>query len=193
MSKKTFSNAEKEIDRLDTEFKKFDDEVKTLTLDRMNETAKKPDLEPQTKIAQADLQDIKRVVLKPVTSINNRDKFNERFRKDWEFKKEMVHFTAENREIIGEDIEMWTRPFGGVPAEFWRVPTNKPIWAPRYVAEGIKGCKYHRLTMKENHVTNSDGYGNYTGTMVADQVIQRLDAHPVHEKTSIFMGSQFGT
>lgn len=188
MSKKTFSNQEQELDRLDKEFKKFDDEVKSLTQDRMNETAKKIEIEPQIKLSASEIEEAPRVVLKPTTTISGRDKFNERFRKDWEFQKQAVHFVAQHNEIIGEDIDMWTKPFAGVPAEYWNVPTNKPIWAPRYVAEQIKRSTYHRLTMKENTITSKDSYGQYNGSMVADEVIQRLDAHPVSDSKSIFMG-----
>jgi len=64
------------------------------------------------------------------------------------FQKEYVQFIAENKEIIGETIEIWTRPFGGMPAEFWKVPVNKPVWGPRYLAEQIKRCYY--LVIKTN-------------------------------------------
>jgi len=30
------------------------------------------------------------------------------------------------------------KPFPGMPAEEWAIPTNKPINGPRYVAEQIK-------------------------------------------------------
>ena len=73
-------------------------------------------------------------------------------------------------------------------AEWWEVPTNKPIWAPRYVAERIKGCTYHRLTMQDRAIS-TDGMGTYTGQMIADTTIQRLDAHPVAQRKSVFMGA----
>jgi hypothetical protein len=86
-------------------------------------------------------------------------------------------------------IEIWTRPYGGVPAEFWKVPVNKPIWGPRHLAEQIKRCSYHRLSM-QNTTTNSDGVGQYYGSLAVDSTIQRLDARPVSTRKSIFMGSK---
>jgi hypothetical protein len=177
-----------EMDKLEDQFENFDKQVKELTQDRMNE-APKQELEPQTKIAQSDLDKRKEIYLKPVKSIGCREKFNEKFREEYNFKKEYVHFIAENKEIIGEELDMWTRPFPGMPAEEWKVPVNTPVWGPRYLAEQIKGCSYHRLSMKENVTIGSDGGGKYYGQMVSDSIIQRLDALPVSSKRSIFMGA----
>jgi len=76
-----------------------------------------------------------------------------------------------------------------MPAEEWKVPVNKPLWAPRYVAERIKGCKYHRLVMQQSTSTSADGMGQYYGSMVADTTIQRLDAIPMSTRKSVFMGA----
>lgn len=57
---------------------------------------------------------------------------------------------------------------------------------PRYLADQIKKKKYHRLVMK-NHETGADGMASYYGTMSVDTEIQRLDAHPVSTRKSIFM------
>ena len=181
------SLAEKELDKAQDQFDFFDSQVKEMTLDRMN-MAPKEDVEPQTKIAQRDISKTNEIYLKPDRTIACRDKFNEDYRKNYEFDKQYVHFTAENREIIGETIELWTRPYGGMPAEFWKVPVNKPVWGPRYLAERIKGCTYHRLQMQENRVSGSDHAGQYYGTMVVDTTINRLDAHPVSDRKSVFMG-----
>lgn len=182
------SAAEKEMDKIEKQFDSYENQIKDLTLDRMNSAAIQ-EVEPQTKISQKDLEKSKDVYLKPDRSIACRAKFNEDYRKDYEFSREYVQFIAENKEIIGETIELWTKPFAGVPAEFWRVPTNKPVWAPRYVAERIKGCTYHRMSMSNHMTTGSDGMGQYYGQMVVDNTIQRLDAHPVNQRKSVFMGA----
>ncbi|MCF1193275.1 hypothetical protein LRR18_16925, partial [Mangrovimonas sp. AS39] len=115
--------------------------------------------------------------------------FNENYRKEYEYAKEYVNFIAENKMIIGEIIEMWTKPFAGMACEFWKIPVNKPIWAPRYVAEQIKRAKYHILSMRDT-VTNDEGrMGQYYGTMAVDSTVQRLDAHPVGSSRSVFMGA----
>jgi hypothetical protein len=185
---KVNSIGQKQLDEAQKQFEAFDDNIKQLTQDRMNE-APKQDLEPQTRISQQDLSKKNDVYLKPFKSIGCREKFNEKFRDDYNFAKEYVHFTAENKEIIGEEIDLWTRPFPGMPAEEWKVPVNKPLWAPRYVAERIKGCKYHRLIMQESSTVGADGMGKYYGSMVADTTIQRLDAIPVSTRKSVFMGA----
>ena len=185
--KPTSSLAAKELEKCEEQFKAFDENVQSLTLDRMNQ-APKEDVEPQTKIAQVDIEKNKDVYLKPFRSVSSREKFNEKFRGDYEFAKEYVRFIAEHKELQGETIDLWTKPYPGMPAEEWKIPTGKPIWAPRYVAERLHGCKYHRLVMQET-VTGGDSLGSrYYGQMAADSIIQRMDAIPVSNKKSIYMG-----
>lgn len=186
--------AQSELDKAEQQFKEFDKQVQDMTMDRMN-AAPKEDVEQQTKMSNREAQASKDLYLKPKRSIMAVDpktgipnKFNEKFRKEYEFAKEYVQFVAENRELSGEDITMWTLPFGGMPAEEWVVPTNKPVWGPRYLAEQIKKCCYHRLVMQER-THSSDGMGQYYGTLSADTTIQRLDAHPVNQRKSVFMGA----
>lgn len=192
---KLSNHAQSELDKAEKKFDEFKENIDSLTLDRMN-TAPKEDVEPQTKISNREAQKSDAIYLKPARSImavnpktGEREKFNEKFRKDWEFDKEYVRFVAEHKEIIGETIEIWTHPYGGVPAELWNVPTNKVVCGPRHLAEQIKKCTYHRLRMDDHKAVSSDGYGTYTGQVIVDQVISRLDAYPVSEKKSVFMGA----
>ena len=182
------SKKQTEIDRLQEHVDEFDKSVKDLTLDRMN-AAPKEEVEQQTKMSSKEIENSKDVYLKPEKIISSPQKFNEKFREDYNFAKEYVQFIAEHKEIIGEAIEMWTRPFGGMPAEFWRVPVNKPVWGPRYLAEQIKKCSYHRLTMQQNVMTEANSMGQIYGAMVADSTVQRLDAIPVTKRKSVFMGA----
>lgn len=184
----TSSLADKEMKRLESEFDAFDNQVKSLNIDAMNH-APKQESEIQVPLSSKQLENSKEIYLKPKRTISSREKFNERFRSDYEFQKEYVKFTAQNNEIIGETIEMWTKPFPGMPAEEWAIPTNKPIWAPRYVAEQIKRASHHKLTMQQKVITSTDGMGEYFGSMVASETVQRLDAIPFVEKKSIFMGA----
>lgn len=181
------SLAEKELQKCDEQFQAFDENVKSLTMDRMNQ-ATKLEQEPIHKIAQSDIAKSKDIYLKPKHSISSREKFNEDYREEYNFAKEYVLFIAEHREIIGEHIEMWTKPFPGLPAEFWQVPTGKPIHAPRYVAERIKGCSYRRLVMQDQ-VTQNHGMGQFYGQLAVDTQVQRLDALPATKQKSIFMGA----
>jgi len=188
--KVTSSLAERELDSVEEQFKKYDENIQSLTVDRMNE-APKLEVEQQTKLSQSEISKSKEIYLKPHRSIGSREKFNEDYRKEYEYAKEYVHFIAENKEIIGEDIDLWSKPFAGMPAERWKVPVNKPVWGPRYLAEQIKKCRYHRLSMQQNSITSSDGMGTYHGTIIADNIIQRLDAMPVSSRKSVFMGANF--
>jgi len=188
MAKTHTTSAEKEIIKAGEQFDAFNENIQSLTLDRMNE-APKEETAPQIELSQADREKMGEIYLKPVKSIGCREKFNEKWRKQYEFDKEYVNFEAENKEIIGEGIEIWTRPYPGMSAEYWKVPVNKPVWGPRYLAEQIKRASYHRLVMKESIVTGGDHAGQYYGSMAADTTVQRLDARPVTSRKSVFMGS----
>ena len=182
------SESEKELDKVEQQFEAFDKQVKEMTQDRMN-AAPKQDVEPQNKLSSVEIEKSKDVYLKPKRSISSKEKFNEKFRDDYNFQKEYVRFIPENREIIGETIELWTKPFPGMPAEEWAIPTGKPVWAPRYVAERIKGCQYHRLVMQQHVMTETNHVGQMYGSMAVDTTVQRLDALPVSTRKSVFMGA----
>lgn len=188
------SLAEKELDKAEAQFKAFDDNVKELTNDRLNQA---PLRETELQVSQKDLERSKEIYLKPVRALGPgvhpktgvREVFNERFRKDYEFQMEMVNFIAYNKEIGGEAIEIWTKPFPGVNCELWKVPVNTNVWGPRHLAEQITRCRYHVLKMDENAITGGSATIAYQGRIVADETVQRLDAKPVIRQKSIFMGA----
>jgi hypothetical protein len=177
----------KEFERLDNQFKETEANLKNVTQDELNK-APRMEHEPQTKIAAKDQDKVQDLYLKPSVTFGSKEKFNEKFRDDYNFAKEYVYFIAENFEIIGETIEIWTKPFPGCPAEFWKVPVNKPLYGPRYLAEQIKKCNYHRLVMKDVN-TGVAREGTFFGQMAADTTIPRLDARPATTKRSVFMGA----
>jgi hypothetical protein len=179
----------KELDKAEQQFEGFNENIKSLTLDRMNVTPKL-DVEPQTKLSTNDIAKAQRIYLKPIKTIGCREKFNEDYRGQYEFDKETVQFIAENKECPGNLIELWTKPYAGIPAMFWQIPPNKPVWGPRYLAERIKACSYHRLRMEERNPQELDHISSATtGQIVVDNCINRLDAQPVSERKSIFMGA----
>lgn len=194
---KIAASAQKELDKVEEQFKAFDENVKSMTMDNLNK-APKEEVEPQTKTSQKDASKSKEIWLKPKRSLppgtdpktGKREEFNEKFRTEYEYQKEYVCFIAENREIVGETIaDMWTKPFPGMNCESWDVPVNKPVWGPRFLAEQIKRCRYVRIIMDQKKTTAADGMGTYYGAIAADTIVQRMDAHPVEQRKSIFMGA----
>ena len=184
--KASSSLAERELDKAEEQFKAFDDNVKKLSENSMN---KHPIEEREApKLSQSQIDKSKDIYLKPKTSVGSKEKFNEKFREDYNFKKEYVQFTAQNHEIIGEEIEIWTKAFPGMPAEFWKVPVNVPVWGPRYLAEQLKNCTYSRLKMTDS-ARGSEGGHQFYGSMAVESKIQRLDATPCGSKRSVFMGA----
>lgn len=185
---KVNSEGARELDKAKDQIDQFEASVKEMTLDRMNMSPKE-ETEPQAKISQKELNRTPDHYLKPSKVVSAPQKFNEKFRDEYNYRKQYVCFIAEHNEQ-SEVIEKWTRPYGGISAEFWEVPTNKPVWGPRYLAEEIKKCCYHRLIMKENVQRESTGSGTFYGQMAADMTIQRLDARPVNPgRKSVFMGA----
>lgn len=192
------NETEKELDKLQEQFQKFDDQIKELTLDQMNK-APILETEPQSKLSSGQIANSKDIYLKPNRTIGpgvhpktgEREKFNEKFRPDYNFQKEYVHFTAFNNEIVGEEIEIWTKPFGGINCEFWKVPCNKPVWGPRYLAEQIRSKTYHKMVMDQKVITGSDGAGQYYGAMAVQNTVHRLNAEPVSAKKSVFVSADF--
>jgi len=184
------SSGERELEKVQEQFVDFDNQVKELTMNRMN-LVPKTDYDQQTKMSQSDIAKSNDIYLKPSNYVASREKFNEKYRKNYEFDKEYVNFIAENIECRGELIEMWTKPYPGCPAEFWKVPVNKPLWAPRYVSDQLKRKFHHHLVMQENtspanYVGSAVG-GQYYGKIVADTTTQRLDARDISTRKSISM------
>ena len=58
------SYAQKELDKAEKEFDKFQENVESMTLDRMN-TAPKEESEPQTQLSQKEIAKSKDIYLKP--------------------------------------------------------------------------------------------------------------------------------
>lgn len=181
------SEGEKELEKAEKQFEAFDNHVKTLTMDAMNK-APLQETEPQTKIANKDLDKQKEIWLKPFRTISSRERFNDKWKEQYLFAKEYVHFTAENKEIVGETLDFWTKPFPGMPAEEWKVPVNVPVWGPRYVAEQIRNCKYHIFTMDAEKVSGQNALGYDTGQIAVEKTVHRLNAEPVTTRRSVFMG-----
>lgn len=179
---------QKEMEKVEKQLDAVDTQVKAMTMDKANE-APKQDVEPLNKLSSQDIDKSKDIYLKPKRRISSQEKFNEKFREDYNYQKEYVRFIPEHRELIGEVIEMWTKPFAGMPAEEWVVPTGKPIWAPRYVAEQIKRCNYHRFVMQQNVAIEANQMGQMYGAMAVETTVQRLDALPVSTRKSVFMGA----
>lgn len=181
----TKTNLPKDLQQAAEQFDKFDNDVKNLTMDRLNE-APKPEVSP-AELSRKELEEKGEIFLKPVRAIGSKEAFNEKFRSDRQFAEEYVCFIAKNIEIPGESIELWTKPFGGMAAQMWEVPVNKPVWGPRHLAEQLKRKYYHRLKTSEVPYNSNGSYGFY-GSPVVDTTIQRLDAEPVSKSKSLFMG-----
>jgi len=185
--KKINQKTQQELQKIDQQFQAHEASVKSMTLDKTNEVPLQ-EVDPQIKLSQREIEKSKQIYLKPKRSISCRDKFNEAYRDEYNFRKEHVQFIAENRELKGDMIELWTRPYGGLSAEFWEIPSNVPVWGPRYLAEQIRRKTYTRFVMTMAS-TAQDGMGQYYGSMAAETKIARLTAEPVTNQKSIFMGA----
>lgn len=179
----------KELEEAAVKVDKFNESVAALTMDELAKAPVKEE-EPQTKLSQREIAKDDGLYLKPDKRINSKEPFNEKYRTECNYKSEYVPFIAEHKEIIGETIEIWTKPFAGLSAEFWKVPTNKKVWGPRYLAEQISRKSYTRLVM-EDKATGSEGGHMFYGSLAASNKVQRLDARPARGSRQIAMASDF--
>lgn len=179
--------AQKELDRVEQQFEKQEQDLKNVMSERPTASSENY---PEHRISQKEIEKSSDVYLKPKRSIPSREKFNERFRESYNRDKEYVHYTVQHEEIKGETVELWTKPYPGLPAEEWAIPSGKPVWIPRYVAKKLEeGCVYHRLRT-EDRPTKSEGGMTYYGSMVVDDLIYRISARPVPTHRVIPVGSR---
>jgi hypothetical protein len=189
MSKpKINAEGQKELDRIDGQINQFTESMHVAVQD--GRTLAIQESEPQTKKSQQELKKEGVIYLKPKRTVFSREKFNEKFRQQFNEKSTYVEFIAENKEVIGESIDFWTKPFPGIPAEEWIVPVNKTVSAPLYVKERIQDCGYTIFRTSDTPV-QSEGGVVYYGQMVAEERKQRLDAREVSKSTRISVGNRF--
>lgn len=175
---KVNSKGQQELAKVQDQFDKFDEQVKSLTQDEMNK-APIQDFEPQTLMSKREANKAEAIYMKPSRTIGCRVPFNEKFRQQWNEAKQYVRCIVENLEIIGETVEVWSKPFAGVPCEFWQVPVNKPVMIPRHLADQLASRFYHRLVMDQSVTTGADGQGTYYGAMAVKETKRRIDCRPV--------------
>lgn len=182
---------EKDLEKAAKEFDAFDENVKAMSLDHMNQAPVK-EVESQSdvlKISQKEKDRKGDIYLKPNKSIGCQEKFNEKYREDYEFAIQNVRFECQNIEIIGESVTAWTKPFAGMPAQEWIIPVNTAVWGPRHLAEQLTRCCYHRIRMDEKDISSADGSMTYLGKITVDETIHRINARPAVDKRSVFMGA----
>lgn len=180
------SVGEKELEKCETQIKALPEQAKELIMmDRMK-LVPKIEYEGQPEISQQDVAKSRDIYLKPRNYVASQEKFNEKWRKSYEYDKEYVQFVGSNTEIREEEIPLWTKPYPGCPAEFWKVPVNKPVWGPRYLMEQLQRKQYHVLEMKNESVGNEGG-NQYYGKLAIQTVRQRLDAREISSRKSISM------
>ena len=180
------SESQKELDKAQENFNAFEQNLRELA---RTDTSNIPveEQEPSTKLSSREIRNSQDIYLKPKrTMFAPGQKFNEAFREEWEYRKQIVRFIVENKEAEGEWIrDIWTRPYGGIPAELWDVPVGKPVWGPRYLAEQIRGKVYDRLKMKEDgHIGHEQGVDFY-GQMAYKDKKARLTAEPCPDVVTV--------
>lgn len=176
---KVNSSGQKELDRAQVTFEKFEESVNTLTVDRMNQAPLR-ETESQTKMSSKQIKNYDAPRLEPLRRINSKEPHSTdpKLIREREEGHEYIKCIVENKDIIGEAVEICSKKFAGDPATFWKVPVNKPVYIPKFLAKQLSECKYHRLTMQEGQVTNSDGMGTYMGAMTVNETRSRIECRP---------------
>lgn len=170
---KLVSESQKELDKVEAQFDQFEKQMQALSGQGNPVTER----EEQSKLSSKEQNNTDAPYIKPNRTIGSKEAFNEKFRATYDYSKQYVRVIAENNEIKGETIEVWTKPFPGVPAEFWKVPVNKPIYIPRYLASQIATRVYNKYVM-EDRPTHMEGGGTFYGSLIAKETMRRLDCRP---------------
>lgn len=179
MAEKPKLNAEgqKELEKVELQFQKYDADLRSMEADTAQE------LEPQTKMSNREQAAFDAPYLKPHRTINAKEPFNEKYRASYNFDKEYVKVIAENNELVGETIELWTKPYAGISAEMWKVPCNRPVYIPRYLAKILSTRSYIRYSMGEQKMTGLDGGHQFYSNMIGKEVRKRLDCREAGNPT----------
>jgi hypothetical protein len=184
---KVNAEGQKELEKVESQIDNFKESI--YEAKERSRTLSIQETEPQTKIAQSDLNKSGILYLKPKRTFPSREKFNEKYRDEFKYQSEYVDFIAENNEVKGESIDFCIKKFPGMPVEEWIVPVNKPVAAPRYVKERIEDCGYTVFVTTDAPV-GSEGGVMYYGQMVAEQRKSRLSVREVSKKPKIFSSSR---
>jgi len=179
------SEKNKEIEKVDLQIDALTQQMSALDQDTINKAPIR-ETEPQTLMTKAQEKYTDAPVIKPTKSMSAVGKpipKQAKARKEgWEY----VKVIAEHNELIGENIELWINPFAGDPCSYWEIPTNKPIYIPRFLAEHLATRNYHRLKMQDRPATqltaemHSDGMASQpSGQFVAKETIRRIDCRRV--------------
>lgn len=169
------SEGQKELQKLEQNFDNFKKNVDDLTEKRSVKSEA-----PEHQISQKQIENSTDLYIKPNRIIMSREKFNEAYREQYNYMKEYVHYTVQHEECKGDSVELWTKPFPGLPAEFWIVPSGRAVWIPRYVADRLENeCQYKRLKMQDTRPYANDGTSQMTTQIVYDDIIHRISARPV--------------
>lgn len=181
-------NAEgkKELENVTVQFDLFEKQMRALS----ESSSPIVETEQQTKLSSREVNSMDAPVIKPFRTIGSKEKFNENFRAQYDYAKQYVKAIAENNEIKGETIELWTKPFPGVPAEFWKVPVNKPVMIPRYLASQLNTRIYNQYIQEDkNYKTGTEGGHQFYTGIVSKQTVHRLDCRPAaNAMYSMFTG-----
>src|SRR5712671_4327758 len=95
--------AEDQFQELQRDFK---EEVHVALERRISLPECEPENDIRAGIKQQDRSDAR--VIRPLKSISDKAKFNEKYRKQWEEGWTYVKAIIQNHEIIGESVECWT-------------------------------------------------------------------------------------
>ena len=176
--------ANRELEKVEKQFDKTDEELASLTVDEMAKAPLKT-LEPQTKMSKKEVQEFDAPVIRHCKGFQMtipKSGVDPKFKPLIEHDEEFIKVICENNEVIGEHIELWSGNFPGQICGFYQVPVNIPVYVPRKVAKRIRASRYHRIKMAERpmsqlqHEMSSDGVSSQpSGVITVTETKQRLD------------------
>ena len=158
---------------------KISEDMNLLTIDKIEDT---PDKEPeiQTKLTHREMADelgVRYIEPKRKLGIlgelpSNLEKQRAR---DWEYVKGIY----ENIDCIGEAVEFWYVLYPGDPDCLWSIPSNVPVFVPRFIAKHLEDVqKYHRFDYK-NKNSAALQHGEFEDTFESVETVYRGKFRPI--------------
>jgi hypothetical protein len=127
------------------------EDLNSLTQDKIREQAPKADIEPQMKLSLKDKAKMEGAkYVEPKRKLAAIGKLPENMKKahahDWEYVKGIY----ENYVVTGESVNFWYVKYPGDPDCEWEVPANKPVYIPRMIAKHLEEVQqYHTFDHRE--------------------------------------------
>lgn len=138
----------KDLENIAKKTAELTEEMSQLTVDKINEIAPEPTLDELKLTAKQKASDEGVIFVEPKRKFKGLGKLPEKLKREHARAWEYVKGIYENYVVNNEPVRFWHNgDFPGDPDCLWEIPSNKPVYVPRFIAKHLEECqKYHQFT-----------------------------------------------